>query len=150
MPRHNQVGDPAKMEVNMTPLLDVVLQLITFFMMLVHFGVQIEAAEVEVRLPVAPAALPAGVIADDRLVVAVGPDGALLVDGKALLGPAAATWWASEARRREGSDTLEELPTRVIIRADREASYGAIRSVLATAQEQGFAFFTLVVLRSEN
>lgn len=149
MPRHAEAGDPARMEVNMTPLLDVVLQLITFFMMLVHLGVQIEASEIEVRLPLAPAALPGGVIADDRLVVAVGPDGALLVDGQALLGPGAAAWWASEARRR-GALNAEELPTRVIIRADREANYGAIRSVLATAQEQGFAFFTLVVLRSDD
>ncbi|CAN5647176.1 hypothetical protein BH23PLA1_BH23PLA1_10790 [soil metagenome] len=149
MPRRGQTGDPARMEVNMTPMLDVVLQLITFFMMLVHFGVQIEAAEVEVRLPVAPAALPGGVMADDRLVVAVGPDGALLVDGRALLGSSASEWWAAEARQRGGSETLDELPTRVIIRADRDASYGAIRLVLSTAQEHGFAFFTLVVLRSD-
>ena len=29
---------------NLTPLLDVVLQLITFFMMLVHFGTRLEGA----------------------------------------------------------------------------------------------------------
>ena len=58
MPRRDrQGGDPYRLDMNLTPLLDVVLQLITFFMMLVHFGTQIEAADREVRLPVAPAAL---------------------------------------------------------------------------------------------
>ena len=35
----------------------------------------------------------------------------------------------------------------MIVRADRAASYGAVRRTLATAQEQGFAHFSLVVLR---
>ena len=42
---------------NLTPLLDLVLQLITFFMMLIHFGNQLEGETRAVRLPVAPAAL---------------------------------------------------------------------------------------------
>ena len=42
MPRragHRSAG-PEHVQPNLTPLLDVVLQLITFFMMLVHFGTQ--------------------------------------------------------------------------------------------------------------
>ncbi len=68
---------------------------------------------------------------------------------------AAAAWWAEQAKvRRAGLETLsdpaaaaDELPTVVILRADRAASYGAVRRTLATAQEQGFAHFSLVVLR---
>ena len=57
--------------------------------------------------------------------------------------------------RRAGLETLgegaaaEELPTVVILRADRAASYGAVRRTLAAAQDKGFAHFSLVVLRSQ-
>jgi biopolymer transport protein ExbD len=141
---------------NLTPLLDVVLQLITFFMMLVHFGTRLEGATKAVRLPLAPAALPGSELTFDRLNVAMDAQGRLLVEGKALDGPAQETWWAAQAKaRRAGLETLgepkafvAELPTVVILRADRSASYGAVRRALAEAQEKGFAHFSLVVLRS--
>ena len=54
--------------------------------------------------------------------------------------------------RLEGQETLggpaEELSTVVILRIDKDASYGAVRRVLAQAQERGFSHFSLVVLRS--
>ena len=59
--------------------------------------------------------------------------------------------------RRAGLELLppgpsggNELPTVVILRADRDASYGPVRRTLAEAQEQGFAQFSLVVLRREQ
>jgi biopolymer transport protein ExbD len=162
---------------NLTPLLDVVLQLITFFMMLVHFGSRLEGASREVRLPVAPAALPGSDLTIDRLPVLLDARGSLRVEGQVLDADAAAAWWAKQARlRRAGLELLpadaaetppspgpeavaenfpsappggDELPTVVILRADREASYGAVRRTLAEAQEQGFAHFSLVVLRNE-
>ena len=72
---------------------------------------------------------------------------------EALEGPAAEAWWAEQAtRRREGQETLggpvEDLPTVVVVRADKDASYGTVRRTLTTAQERGFAHFSLVVLRS--
>jgi biopolymer transport protein ExbD len=140
---------------NLTPLLDVVLQLITFFMMLVHFGTKLEGATKAVRLPVTPAALPGADLALDRLTVALDARGRLLANGEALEGKAAQAWWAEQAKhRREGQETLggpvEELSTVVILRADRHASYGAVRRTLAEAQERGFAHFSLVVLRSRE
>jgi biopolymer transport protein ExbD len=140
---------------NLTPLLDVVLQLITFFMMLVHFGSRLEGATKAVRLPSAPAALPGADLAMDRLVVLIDAAGRLLEGGRVLEGPAADAWWADQAtRRRAGQETLggsvAELSTVVIIRADRSASYGMIRRTLTRAQERGFAHFSLVVLRSRQ
>jgi biopolymer transport protein ExbD len=140
---------------NLTPLLDVVLQLITFFMMLVHFGAQLEGSTKGVRLPVAPAALPGSDLTIDRLGVAMDAKGRLLVAGKALDEGAASAWWAAQAKaRRAGLETLggpaardDLLPTVVILRADRAASYGVVRRTLAEAQDKGFAHFSLVVLR---
>jgi biopolymer transport protein ExbD len=140
---------------NLTPLLDVVLQLITFFMMLIHFGVKIEGETKSVRLPVAPAALPGGEMAVDRLVVAIDARGRLLSEKGPLEGRPAESWWADQAeKRKEGQKTLgkpvDELPTLVVIRADKDASYGAVRRTLVLAQGRGFARFTLVVLRSHT
>jgi biopolymer transport protein ExbD len=140
---------------NLTPLLDVVLQLITFFMMLIHFGSRLEGATKVVRLPSAPAALPGADLALDRLVVVVDAQGRLLVDDQALEGPAAEAWWAKQAtQRRAGQETLggpaADLATVVVIRADKSASYGTIRRILAQAQDRGFAHFSLVVLRSRR
>jgi biopolymer transport protein ExbD len=137
------------------PLLDVVLQLITFFMMLVHFGTRLEGATKGVRLPVAPAALPGSELTFDRLAVAMDAQGRLLVDGRALDEEAASAWWADQAKtRRAGLETIgesaaagDDLPTVVILRADRGAPYGSVRRALAEAQDKGFAHFSLVVLR---
>ncbi len=158
---------------NLTPLLDVVLQLITFFMMLIHFGTRLEGANRVVRLPVAPAALPSSDLTIDRLPVAMDRRGALRVGNRAMTGAEAAAWWAEQAKaRRAGLELLrphrgekpgsdpemststgkesDELPTVVILRADRDASYGTVRRTLAEAQERGFAQFSLVVLRRDK
>jgi biopolymer transport protein ExbD len=157
MPRRNRTATSSVLNPNLMPLLDVVLQLITFFMMLVHFGTRLEGATKEVRLPLAPAALPGTDLAFDRLAVAMDAQGQLLVEGQAVEAGATMAWWARQAKtRRAGLETLregaaapaDELSTVVIIRADRAASYGAVRRTLVEAQDQGFAHFSLVVLRS--
>ncbi len=131
---------------NLTPLLDVVLQLITFFMMLVHFGSKLEGANLVVRLPVAPAALPGSDLTIDRLPVALDRRGGLRHGGKVMAGAAASAWWAEQARiRRAGRDLLPaddsahgELPTVVILRADRDASYGTVRRHAGPGAGAGF------------
>jgi biopolymer transport protein ExbD len=158
MPRRNRTSSPALANPNLTPLLDIVLQLITFFMMLVHFGSRLEGSTRLVRLPVAPAALPGSDLTFDRLVVVLDAQGRLRVGGQSLDEAAASAWWTQQAKlRRAGLETLgepgaaaDDLPTIVILRADRSASYGAVRRALEVAQEKGFAHFSLVVLRRDG
>ena len=150
--RRRRGADNAVFSPNLTPLLDVVLQLITFFMMLIHFGAKLEGATRAVRLPLAPAALPGSDLTIDRLSAVIDSAGRLLVDGKELEGAEAEAWWAEQAeKRRAGLETLgavaEEIPTVVLLRADRSVSYGTVRRALATAQDRGFVHFSLVVLR---
>jgi biopolymer transport protein ExbD len=142
-------------QLNLTPLLDVVLQLITFFMMLIHFGTKIEGAAASVKLPTAPSALPSGDIGLDRLVISLDAKGRLIAEAETLVDGADAAWWSDQARkRRTGLVAIgrkeDELPTQVVIRADKDATFGAVRGLLAMAQQQGFAKFTLVVLRGEQ
>lgn len=149
---------------NLTPMLDMVLQLITFFMMLVHFGSRLEGANRGVRLPVAPAALPGASLTVDQLSAGLDARGNLLVGEETLDPQAAAAWWKRQAdSRRAGLELLEEpgapvpafgesadLPTVVVLRADRAATYGVVRQTLAEAQSRGFAHFSLVVLKREE
>ena len=58
MPRRRRTATSSVLNPNLTPLLDVVLQLITFFMMLVHFGTRLEGATKAVRAAGCAAALP--------------------------------------------------------------------------------------------
>jgi biopolymer transport protein ExbD len=160
MPGRRRKADSGVLNPNLTPMLDMVLQLITFFMMLIHFGAKLEGSSKGIRLPVAPAALPGRDLAFDRLPAGVDVQGRLLVDDKPLDDQAARAWWAEQARlRRAGLETLdassaveggEELPTLVVLRADRDVSFGTVRSILAEAQGRGFAQFSLVLLRRDG
>lgn len=154
MPKRRARGSD-RLDPNLTPLLDVVLQLITFFMMLIHFGTKIEGATRAVRLPTTPAALPSTELSLDRLAVALDAQGRLLVEDHALEEDAARVWWRDEAkRRRRGMEALsgpgDTLPTLVVLRADRDVPYGTVRRTMAAAQAEGFTHFTLVVIRSRR
>ncbi len=152
MTYRNRSRSEGTFTLNLTPLLDVVLQLITFFMMLIHFGAKIEGASAAIRLPTAPAALPGADLGLDRLVVSIDPRGRLIADGETLEETSHASWWAEQARKRQTGlaalgTVADELPTLVVVRADKAASFGSVRGLLASAQEAGFARFTLIVLR---
>ena len=107
---------------NLTPLLDVVLQLITFFMMLIHFGTKIDDLAAPIKLPTAPSALPGGDLGLDRLVVGVDSKGRLIADGGALEGPSVGTWWADQSRRRRAGGSASPC------RGCRGASRAAYRA----------------------
>jgi biopolymer transport protein ExbD len=129
-------------------LLDVVLQLIVFFLMLVHFGTRIEGQALGARVPAAAASR--ATVEDSGATLVVGIDaGGRLVAGEpavALEEDDAEAWWAAEGERR-GENVSTTL---VLVRADRDARFGAVRRALATAQAHGFARFSLVVERERR
>ncbi len=153
----NRIRSGDSFELNLTPLLDVVLQLITFFMMLIHFGAKIEGATAAIRLPTTPAALPGGELGLDRLVVGIDAKGRLIAATEAFDAATSGPWWVEQAKKRQaGQSTLDrfrpadppgELPTLVVVRADKEVSFGVVRGLLTAAQEAGFARFSLIVMR---
>lgn len=68
---------------NLTPLLDVVLQLIMFFMITVNF-VRVEPLSKLVKLPVAQSAVVMDDSGEDWIYLNVGEDGKLIVPGQDL------------------------------------------------------------------
>ena len=121
-----------KAEPNLTPLLDVVFQLITFFMLVINFSN--DNYDMRIKLPVAGSARPLDdatrAAAEDRLVLNIDSKGQLLFNGKIQSGGEAIQTIKFEAelarlnqRTLSGGkkpDPADGLPTRVVIRADRK------------------------------
>src|SRR3954467_4404109 len=101
MPRQRRGQTEGVANPNLTPLLDVVLQLITFFMMLVHFGTKIDEVAASIKLPTAPSALPGRALGADGLVVGVDSKGRLIAEGGGRKGPRPAPGGPT----RHGSDS---------------------------------------------
>jgi biopolymer transport protein ExbD len=126
-------------EPNLTPILDMVFQLVTFFMLVINF--KAASLDMSVQLPVIGSALPTEAGDRDVLVLNVMPDGKLRQYGEQW---EAETLIAKEARSAGGSAkqaTGKELPTTIIIRADRTTPYHFVHHVIQACQAHGFRNF---------
>jgi biopolymer transport protein ExbD len=141
-----------KPEPNLTPLLDIVFQLITFFMLVINFSS--ENNDQRVKLPVAGTARPVDErdrAADDRLVLNVDSRGHLLWHGEALPSNRAVDEIKHQAElvrlnlRAAGlkPDATGGLPTTVVLRADRDTPFTLLYSLITTCQASGFHKFSL-------
>jgi biopolymer transport protein ExbD len=140
-----------KAEPNLTPLLDVVFQLITFFMLVINFSN--DNYDSRIKLPVAGSARPLddpSKAQEDRLVLNIDSQGQLLFNGKTFSGGQAVEQIKFEAQlARENVKTLrgkkvdpnEGLPTRVVIRADRDTPFEKFFSLITACQTNGFRKF---------
>lgn len=150
-----------KAEPNLTPLLDLVFQLITFFMLLINFGK--DDFNAQVRLPSATSARPGDVSSnpdEDRLVIHINKDGQLLarkdVGGDdALEYDRAVKYLHDQAQlvresfaqfRDKRFSPGEKLPTTLVIRADKETRFEDLHRLIAAAQKEGFQDFAMKVL----
>jgi biopolymer transport protein ExbD len=117
-------------EINVTPLVDVMLVLLTIFMITAPFLLQ----SVKVRLP------------ETSPVAALKPTQALVVsvqpDGKAFLGKEAIELPALESRLKAEMTRAPELT--VQLRADAGVPYGRITEVMAAVSRAGVAKLTFI------
>src|SRR5258708_75652 len=93
------VSNEIKAEPNLTPLLDVVFQLITFFMLVINFTQ--DNYDLRIKLPIAGSARPLDdpkAAEEDRLVLNIDKHGDLLFNGKSLRGGPAADQIKFEAQ----------------------------------------------------
>lgn len=116
--RH-QDNDEADAQINLTPMIDMVFQLVIFFMLATNF-VQIEK-EMDVDLPHAES----GAVAEelpDEIIVNVMKDGRLLLGGREVDEATLDAALANAAQR-------EPKPP-VTIRGDKDVNHGRIVSVM--------------------
>ena len=151
------VTGEVRAEPNLTPLLDVVFQLITFFMLVVNFTS--ENYDQRVHLPVAGSARPvedSQRVSEDRLVLNIDRDGHLLVAGQTQSINEAIQTIKHQAdlvklnMRSSGLklDELKGLPTTIVFRADKDATFASVMSLINACQTQGFRKFALKAMTS--
>ena len=117
-------------EINVTPLVDVMLVLLTIFMVTAPFLLQ----SVKVKLPqTAPVAT---LKSEPALVVTVQ------LDGKTSLGKEPVDLTTLEARLKGAYDKSPELS--VQLRADTGVPYGRITEVMAAVSRAGIAKLTFI------
>jgi biopolymer transport protein ExbD len=148
--------DEIRAEPNLTPMLDMVFQLITFFMLCINFTK--DNNDQRVRLPVAGSALPvdASRAGEDRLVLNVDREGRLLFNGQAYDTEGAIRQIDIQAQIVRLSakvsglklDSAQGLPTTVVIRADRDTSFAQLYRLFTACQDKGFRKFEFKAMKS--
>ena len=156
------VSGEIKAEPNLTPLLDVVFQLITFFMLVINFSS--DNFDASVRLPVAASATQPDEAraVEDRLVININSDGLMLFNGEELDTESAIKEIRNQAilKRRDAERAAEkngqpkpdpnDLPTTVVIRCDRATEFAQFYRLITAFQEQGFHKFDLKAMNAEG
>ena len=143
-----------KAEPNLVPILDMVFQLITFFLLVTNF----KAAEIDfsLKLPVVGSARPVATQGHFGVVV-LNIDKAGHVRTTRPI-PNIDAYMQSEALERmlgarmtaADLEAGKELPTTVVIRADRAASFRMVNRVIKACQASGFRSFALKARNEEG
>ena len=138
-------------EPNLVPLLDLVFQLIMFFMITVNF-VRTDQINEAVLLPVAQAAVPMDRAADNWVFLNMDKDGKLIVSsGEDLSTPGKVGVYVERQKRdleREARlrGFTGELKVVIVVRAHRNATYQAVWEALDSCNKAGYQRWQLRVL----
>jgi biopolymer transport protein ExbD len=140
-------------EPNLTPLLDIVFQLITFFMLVINFAS--DNYDQRIHLPVAGSARPVEDtqrVMEDRLVLNIDKSGNLLSGneiqplneaGRTIKHEADLVKLNLKVSGVKLDVAAAGLPTTIILRADRDANFKSILDLIRLCQNQGFRKFAL-------
>jgi biopolymer transport protein ExbD len=139
---HGGGGDD-NAEPDLTAMLDVVMQLLMYFIMCVNFIDQENTAEV--LLPSAQMAKPIKSGEDgDLLFMNVDKDGRVLILGEEPKDMEATKLWlenrAVEAKEKTKDDTIR---TALVVRAHRDCNYNDVYELMKMAKQKGFKRFKL-------
>jgi biopolymer transport protein ExbD len=125
---------------DLTPMLDVVMQLLMYFIMCVNFVGQ-EVNE-NVQLPTAQAARPIDKSEGEVLYMNIDRDGHVLVLGGAPMDMQATTTWLKERATESPKDKANGKPrTAIIIRADGGADYASVYKLMQLCKQKDFTKF---------
>ena len=117
--------DEENFEIPMTPMIDIVFQLLIFF--LLATTIQQEELDVSVRIPPGQQGSPTGVSTAKRISISVRKDGAFTFGGQVV-------GWEDLRKKVFDAAAGGNKPV-VTLRGDREAQYGAVAKVLQLCQE---------------
>lgn len=144
----------ASSEPNLTPVLDMVFQLITFFMLVINF--KSASLDQSLKLPVVGSARPVDTKGqEDLLVLNVNPKGQLTVYGvpkdvESYIGGEAQASLLLARKTNPNAKLGDELPTTVVIRADKATPFHLLNQVIEACQKNGFRKFALKAMNREE
>ena len=134
------VGSDVKAEPNLTPILDMVFQLITFFMFVMNFS---EAEQDDrIQLPSSQLAKPAEGVIEKPITLQLMNTGDVIYAGERV----AVRDIAARLEREKSvmlDEGLEPSAATVIVRADGRAKTGEVQDIIRICQEKGFERFAL-------
>jgi biopolymer transport protein ExbD len=140
---HGASSGGIKAEPNLTPLLDLVLQLLMFFMMCVNF-VTNQVSE-DIQLPVASSARPADKRETDMIYLNLNREGKLEVPGRdqplvTMLDKKVylSAQYQDTKRALKASGQPDDVKTSVVIRADKNVEYKEVYELLRLCREVGY------------
>jgi biopolymer transport protein ExbD len=145
----------ASAEPNLTPILDMVFQLITFFMLVINF--KTAAMDLDLKLPVVGSARPVDTQGqEDLLILNINSQGQLRVYGQLVNN--VPTYIANEAQasllvaRRNNPQVKsgDELPSTVVIRADKSTPFAMLNQIIEACQTNGYRKFALKAMNKEE
>jgi biopolymer transport protein ExbD len=126
----------------MTPMIDMVFQLIAFFMILLNFS---EAEQDQrIHLPTSELARPPDHPPDEPRTIQLMNDGKVLFAGQTVtVGPQLERLLRTESQILERTGEKSPAAVTMIIRADAEAKSGEVQRIIELCQKSGFEKFTL-------
>jgi len=139
---------------NLTPILDMVFQLITFFMLVINF--KSAALDLSLKLPVVGSARPVDTKGQESLLILnVDKEGNISMYGrpqpvKEYIAREAMAALIGAKRSQPDIEFGQELPTMVVIRADRTTPFKLLNRVIMECQQNGFRKFALKAINREE
>jgi biopolymer transport protein ExbD len=139
-----QSDGPAKTDIDMTPMIDVTFQLITFFIFTLNFSNAVQ--DDRVQLPLSQIAKPAESPADDPITLQLWPDKdgmtKVIYNGEAIRLPDIRGFLEQEVRvlQDAGKDAAD---AKLIIRGDGRVKTGEVQELIKICQEVKFENFVL-------
>ena len=133
---------------NLTPLLDLVLQIIMFFMITVNF-IRVDQFDEVVKLPVAQHAVPLDATADKFIFLNLDAKGLLVgqVASLTLDTPGKLQAHLHQSKAAIERDVGKNGPKVVVVlRADKEVRYDKVWEVLDSCKRAGFVHWQLRVM----
>jgi len=130
-------------DIDMTPMIDVTFQLITFFMFTLNFSEAVQ--DQRVQLPTSQVAKPAENSDIEPLTLQLMDDGRVIYNGEPVALAALGDYLENEKSVMLAANK-EPAAATVVVRADGRSRTGDVQQIIRNCQEKGFDKF---VLRAE-
>lgn len=128
------MGEPEAINMDMTPMIDVVFQLMIFFILVT----EVSQAEIEVlTLPKASEAVPDKNPEAKRLILNVNTQGEIKFRGKKLSTPELAKFLKMEAGLKKDPTNPQLSDRAILIRCDIDAEYKHLQTVMQECAKVG-------------